>query len=52
MNVIPLDASLVKGSHGRVGLADEDKAVFIVNQDHQSLSPVAIHDLVLEQVFG
>ncbi|MEL6356605.1 MAG: nucleotide pyrophosphatase/phosphodiesterase family protein, partial [Bacteroidota bacterium] len=29
MNVIPLDASLVKGSHGRINVKDEHKPVFI-----------------------
>ncbi|HEY0669869.1 MAG TPA: nucleotide pyrophosphatase/phosphodiesterase family protein [Sphingobacteriaceae bacterium] len=33
MDVIPLDASLIKGSHGRINLADEFKPVFIT--DHK-----------------
>ena len=53
MDFIPLDASLVKGSHGRIQLKDEDKAVFIGQQSIKSnLSPTAIHDIILAQVFG
>ena len=29
MDVIPLDATLVKGSHGRINIPDDDKPVFI-----------------------
>jgi predicted AlkP superfamily pyrophosphatase or phosphodiesterase len=52
MNVIPLDASLVKGSHGAVDLEDEDKAIFIGNQEFKTtIEPTDIHDIVLKQVF-
>ncbi|MFY0653573.1 MAG: alkaline phosphatase family protein [Cyclobacteriaceae bacterium] len=53
LDVIPLDASLIKGSHGRINIADEDKPVFI--SDYQStgtIEPTQIHDIVLDQVFG
>ena len=53
MDFIPLDASLVKGSHGRIQLKDEDKAVYIGKQEVTThLSPTAIHDIILAQVFG
>lgn len=53
MDVIPLDASLIKGSHGRVNLQDEDKAVFIGNHGRQdSISPTEIHDLILNKIFS
>jgi predicted AlkP superfamily pyrophosphatase or phosphodiesterase len=52
MNVIPLDASLVKGSHGAVNLEDEDKAIFIGNHEFKTtIEPTDIHDIVLKQVF-
>jgi predicted AlkP superfamily pyrophosphatase or phosphodiesterase len=52
MNVIPLDASLVKGSHGRVNLRDEDKAVFIGRHGHTNkIAPDKIHDLILNKIF-
>jgi predicted AlkP superfamily pyrophosphatase or phosphodiesterase len=52
MNVIPLDASLVKGSHGAVDLEDEDKAIFIGNQEFKTtIEPTDINDIVLKQVF-
>lgn len=52
MDVIPLDASLVKGSHGRVNLRDEDKAIFIGNHGHSdTIAPDKIHDLILNKVF-
>lgn len=53
MNFIPLDASLVKGSHGRIQLKDEDKALYIGKQKAKNtLSPISIHDVILAQVFG
>ena len=53
MDFIPLDASLVKGSHGRIQLKDADKAVYIGKQEVTThLSPTAIHDIILAQVFG
>lgn len=52
MNVIPLDATLVKGSHGRVGLNDEDKAVFISQKQPQtSINPTDIRDILLDKIF-
>ena len=53
MNFIPLDAGLVKGSHGRIHLKDEDKAVYIGRQKAKNtLSPISIHDIILSQVFS
>ena len=52
MDVIPLDASLIKGSHGRVNLRDEDKALFIGSHRHtNTIAPDKIHDLILNQLF-
>ncbi len=53
MDFIPLDASLVKGSHGRIQLKDADKAVYIGHKGIESnLSPTAIHDIILSQIFS
>ena len=53
MNFIPLDASLVKGSHGRIHLKDEDKAIYIGMQKvKNTLSPISIHDVILAQIFS
>ncbi len=52
MNVIPLDASLVKGSHGRIGLADADKAIFISqHESKEPIDPTRIRDIVLDRIF-
>ena len=52
MNFIPLDAGLVKGSHGRIHLKDEDKAIYIGMQEvKNTLSPISIHDVILSQIF-
>ncbi|NQY07977.1 MAG: alkaline phosphatase family protein [Flavobacteriales bacterium] len=54
MDIIPLDASLVKGSHGRVDVSDEDKAIFIGNNSggKANISPVDICGIMLDEVFG
>ncbi len=51
MDFIPLDASLVKGSHGAINVADRDKPVFIsANRQKPALDPTEIHDIVLKEV--
>lgn len=53
MDLIPLDASLIKGSHGRINLDDQDKAIFIGNHKQSSaIDPTQVHDIILKQVFG
>ncbi len=53
MDLIPLDASLVKGSHGRINLEDDDKAIFIGQHGlPTTILPIEIHDNLLSQVFG
>lgn len=53
MDLIPLDAGLVRGSHGRVNVANEDKAVFIGSHGFErSISPELIHDNLLDQIFN
>lgn len=53
MDLIPLDATLIKGSHGRINLDDRDKAVFIGNhQQSPTIDPTQVHDFILKQLFG
>lgn len=56
MDIIPLDATLVKGSHGAIPKDSLDHPVFI-SQDaalnsKEKLSPIEIQDLILKSVFG
>ena len=47
MDVIPLDAMLVKGSHGRVGTPDELHAVIITsNPLNKNISPTDVHQVI------
>jgi len=54
MDVIPLDASLVKGSHGSLAVPTEFHPVLITDelQSDQPLSPVAIHDVIWKHLMG
>ena len=51
MDVIPLDASLVKGSHGRINESTEDRPLFVTRQKHlledTSLEPTQVYDQIL-----
>ncbi|MCK5273009.1 MAG: alkaline phosphatase family protein, partial [Alphaproteobacteria bacterium] len=55
MDVIPLDATLVKGAHGRITDNDDDGPVFITNDPALAPSkPVGateVKDLILRHVF-
>ena len=55
MDVIPLDASLVKGSHGRPADNDADGAVFITSDagfvEEGPLAPTAVKDMILRHIF-
>ncbi|MES2995558.1 MAG: nucleotide pyrophosphatase/phosphodiesterase family protein [Verrucomicrobiota bacterium] len=50
LDVIPLDASLVKGSHGRTGVPDGERPVLLGSRETIS-SATGIHDLIL-RMFG
>jgi len=56
MDVIPLDASLVRGSHGRLTDRDQDGPVFMSSEPELlAEGPVAaraVKDLILDHVFG
>jgi hypothetical protein len=48
MDVIPLDATLVKGSHGRVNVPHESRPVMITDSplDKTEISAVDVHDVI------
>jgi predicted AlkP superfamily pyrophosphatase or phosphodiesterase len=50
MDVIPLDASLIKGSHGRVNIEDKYKAVLVSGNkiDQQKLISTDVYDVIWE----
>ena len=53
MDVIPLDATLVKGAHGRIPESDLDKPLFVANSsilDTQRIQPTAVFDLIIKAV--
>jgi predicted AlkP superfamily pyrophosphatase or phosphodiesterase len=60
MDVIPLDASLVRGSHGRTDQPLEERPILISDADlgrggphaGDEIDAAAIHDLALESIFG
>ncbi len=56
MDVIPLDATLVKGSHGRINDDPEDGPVFISSAPDLlgdgAIEAVAVRDLILDHVFA
>jgi predicted AlkP superfamily pyrophosphatase or phosphodiesterase len=53
MDLIPLDAELVKGSHGRIHLDNHDKAIFIGSEQFEGdIEATRIHDLILDNVFN
>jgi hypothetical protein len=53
MDLIPLDASLIKGSHGQTNISPADRAIIISNQRYEpSIKAVSIHNHILRQIFG
>jgi predicted AlkP superfamily pyrophosphatase or phosphodiesterase len=54
MDVIPLDATLVKGAHGRISESDLDKPVFVTQDldllDSEKIQPTHIFDLIIKSV--
>jgi predicted AlkP superfamily pyrophosphatase or phosphodiesterase len=54
MRVIPLDASLVRGSHGRIPESLDDGPVLISSEPAAAGAPIdaaAVHDLILAHLF-
>jgi len=55
MDVIPLDATLVKGAHGRISESDLDKPLFVSDSSinlSDKIQPTEIFDLILSAVRG
>ena len=56
MDVIPLDASLVKGSHGRVETQQDMRPVVITRRDLEDVSDEIpcqkVRDVILEHLFA
>jgi hypothetical protein len=56
MDVIPLDASLVKGSHGRVGADEKTGPLFISSEPRLladgPIAATAVKDAILAHVFA
>jgi hypothetical protein len=54
MEVVPLDASLVRGSHGRVTDRLDDGPVFISSEKPvmgDAVESTAVRDLILQHIF-
>ena len=52
MDFIPLDADLVKGSHGQMVVNDSDKPVFIsLEKTNRNIPPTSVHDILMNQIF-
>lgn len=56
MDIIPLDASLVKGSHGRIAESVRDRPVLITKNKNRittsSISPTAVYDIIWAHLFS
>lgn len=54
MDVIPLDASLIKGSHGTLDIGKEYYPVLITNQaiDQKEIAATDVYNVIWESVFG
>ena len=54
MDVIPLDPSLVRGSHGRIEAPPEHRPVLITDggDGADEMSCCAVRDVILSQLFG
>ncbi|WP_026967343.1 alkaline phosphatase family protein [Algoriphagus terrigena] len=55
MDVIPLDATLVKGAHGRIPESDLDKPLFVSDRSlysEKKIQPTAVFDLIIKAVAG
>ncbi len=54
MDVIPLDASLVRGSHGRVDVSPEDSPLFLTQErellDATSIEATHVYELILRHL--
>ena len=52
MNFVPLTAELIKGSHGRINLKNEDKAIMIGSGlESEKIEPIAVKNHLLQRIF-
>ncbi|MDP4285116.1 MAG: alkaline phosphatase family protein [Bacteroidota bacterium] len=53
MDVIPLDATLIKGSHGRIGVSSEFSPILITDHKLQqnSINAIDVFDIIYDQIF-
>ncbi len=55
MDVIPLDATLVKGAHGRIPESDLDKPLLVCEgtlSNAERIAPTTVFDLIVKAVLG
>ncbi|RVU00352.1 alkaline phosphatase family protein [Mucilaginibacter limnophilus] len=53
MDVIPLDATLIKGSHGRIGVDDQYKPVLITSgKIDKTIEAPDVHDIIWQHLNG
>jgi hypothetical protein len=54
MDVIPLDATLIKGSHGTLDIGKEYYPVLITNQsiNLKEIASTDVYNVIWESVFG
>jgi predicted AlkP superfamily pyrophosphatase or phosphodiesterase len=55
LNIIPLDAKLVKGSHGAINISDDYYPIVVQKEKanvEKNIEPIAICDLILDTVFS
>ena len=52
MDVIPLDATLIKGSHGRTNIPAEYKAVLITDELQKDVLPTDVFDIIWKKLKG
>ena len=54
MDVIPLDATLIKGSHGRIGVDENYCPIIITDQqlDYKNITAVDVFDIIYQELKG
>lgn len=54
MDVIPLDATLIKGSHGRINIPKEYHPILITDQKlaGNHIQPIDVHDVIWQHLFS
>ncbi len=52
MDVIPLDAALIKGSHGRTNIPEEYKAVLITDEPQNDVLPTDVFGVIWKSLKG